>query len=78
MFMMGDWCAVWVHVALGAEIHGVKIARQGGAGQFKLVATTRFLINPSVFEEVFVCAFRISFVSSVDAVFDVVVAAGDS
>ena len=73
-----------VHAALGAEINGVaptivrKLARQGGASQLKLVATTRFLINPSVFEEVFVCAFRISFVSSVDAVFDVVVAACDS
>ena len=84
MFMLGDWCAVSVHAALGAEIHGVtptivrKLARQGGASQLKLVATTRFLINPSAFEEVFLCAFRISFVSSVDAVFDVAVAACDS
>ena len=55
MFMLGDWCAVSVHVALGAEIQGVtptivrKLARQGGASQLKLIATTRFLINPSVF-----------------------------
>ena len=74
-------CRVGARRPRCTEIHGVivrKIARQGGAGQLKLVATTRFLINPSVFEEVFVCAFRISFVSSVDAVFDVVVAACDS
>ena len=38
----------------GAEIHGVtptivrKIARQGGASQLKLVATTLDLINPSI------------------------------
>ena len=59
MFMLGDWCAVTVHAALGVQINGVivrKLARQGGAGQLKLVATTRFLINPSVFEEVFACA----------------------
>ena len=63
MFMLVDWCAVSVHVALGVQIHGVtptivrKLAKQGGASQLKLVATPRVLVNPSVFEEVFACAF---------------------
>ena len=52
--MLGDWCAVSVHAALAVEINGLaptivrKIARQGGASQLKLVATTRVLINPSI------------------------------